>query len=181
MCVLFLMFVFTLFMYVCTCIVLQVMEQAFLYRVAAKHDKGTELVTPKRAVLAQVPKKQLPRKALPRKSERSKRISAFSNSIAEIEQLRESQMEKLQRALNVDKLPRSMKISDPSVTPFLSPKVRAVVEAFPLQAEEIVKKHGLNSKEFNQMMQDTRTNPIFRYTVQSKMKKRNPKNQQTRT
>ncbi len=48
--------------------------------------------------------------------------------------------------------------------------MRSVIEAFPLQAEEIVKKYGLNSDEFNQMLEETKGNPIFRWRVQRQRK-----------
>jgi len=33
---------------------------------------------------------------------------------------------------------------------------------FPVKAEEIVKRYGLDSDEFNRMLEETRSNPIFR-------------------
>ena len=47
---------------------------------------------------------------------------------------------------------------------------RAVVEAFPLQAEQIVKKYGLNSDEFNRMLDEAKANPLFRFRVEKYMK-----------
>jgi hypothetical protein len=89
----------------------------------------------------------------------------FVRSITEIEELREEQTEKLRKSLNIDKLPSNVNLCDPNVLPLLSPQVRSVIEAFPLQAEEIVKKYGLNSDEFNQMLEETRGNPVFRWRV----------------
>jgi hypothetical protein len=95
----------------------------------------------------------------------------FSESMFEIENLRVNQIERLQRSLAVDQFPQNVDITDPSLLPFLSPKVRAVVRAFPLQAEEIVKKHGLQSEEFNEMLKSAKTNPLFRWRVQKQVKK----------
>lgn len=103
---------------------------------------------------------ELLREAVPRD-----KIKLFSESLAEIEDLRENQIRRLTQALHVDKFPEHINISDPGLLPFLNPKVRAVVEAFPLQAEDIVKKHGLQSEEFNKMLAETKSNPIFRWKV----------------
>jgi len=101
--------------------------------------------------------------------ERSK-VQSFCRSIRDIEKLREHQVDRLKKSLNVDSFPSSISISDPTLLPFLSPKVRAVVKAFPLQAEDVVKKNGLGSEEFNNMLQEVRSNPIFRWKVQKQLK-----------
>lgn len=98
------------------------------------------------------------------------KLRLFADSMSEIEQLREDQIERLKRSLRVERFPKNINISDPSLLPFLSPKVRAVVEAFPLQAEEIVKRHGLKSDEFNKMLEETKSNPLFRWKVQKQLK-----------
>lgn len=98
------------------------------------------------------------------------KVQLFCESMSEIESLREAQIERLKRALQVDTFPATLSISDPSLMPFLSPKVRAVVEAFPYQAEDIIKKHGLDSEEFNQMLAETKSNPMFRWKVQKHMR-----------
>jgi hypothetical protein len=108
---------------------------------------------------------ELLRQAVPRD-----KIQLFSESLAEIEHLRESQIRRLTKALQVDKFPEHVNISDPGLLPFLNPKVRAVVEAFPLQAEEIVKKHGLQSDEFNKMLAETKCNPLFRWKIQKQIR-----------
>jgi hypothetical protein len=137
----------------------KVMEQAYLYRMAASlHMDRVPLVEDPDA-------EQLLR------SHRKERVQMFCESMTEIEELRESQMERLKKSLQVDKLPSNMSLSDPAVKPFLSPKVIAVVEAFPLQAEAIVKKHGLHSDEFNRMLDQTKHNPSFRWKVEKEMKK----------
>jgi len=132
---------------------LQVMEQAYLYRMAAT-------INMDRAHLIEDPASQELLKAF-----RRDKLQLFAESMAEIEQLRGDQIERLTRSLHVDKFPANVNISDPNLLPFLSPRVRAVVEAFPLQAEEIVKKHGLQSDEFNQMLHETHSNPIFRWKL----------------
>jgi hypothetical protein len=101
---------------------------------------------------------------------RRDKVQLFCESMTEIETMRSEQIKRLQKALHVDKFPPNVNISDPNLAPFLSAKVRAVVEAFPFQAEEIVKKHGLQSDEFNQMLMETRSNPIFRWKIQKQMR-----------
>lgn len=132
------------------------MEQAYLYRMAAMVN------------LDQIPL-SLDQE---RDSEFQKdKVRLFCESIRDIERLRSDQVERLKKSLHVDNFPGSISISDPSILPFLSPKVRAVVKAFPLQAEDVVKKHGLDSKEFNDMLQEVRSNPMFRWKVQKYLKK----------
>mmetsp|Transcript_5694 Transcript_5694/g.12016 ORF Transcript_5694/g.12016 Transcript_5694/m.12016 type:complete len:172 (+) Transcript_5694:704-1219(+) len=98
------------------------------------------------------------------------KVQLFCQSMSEIEKLRAGQVERLMRSLQVDRFPDNVNISDPALLPFLAPRVRAVVEAFPLQAEAIVKKHGLQSEEFNQMLKATKTNPIFRWKIQKQLR-----------
>jgi hypothetical protein len=136
----------------------QVVEQAYLYRMAAT-------INMDRAPLIEDPTSE----ELLRNFQRDK-VHMFCESMTEIEQMRSDQIERLKKSLHVDKFPPNVNISDPSLTPFLSAKVRAVVEAFPFQAEEIVKKHGLQSDEFNQMLLETRSNPIFRWKIQKQMR-----------
>ncbi len=130
------------------------MEQAYLYRMAStiKMDKIPLIEDPNSKKLLQ--------------SHKRRRVQMFVKSITEIEDLRSEQMDRLTRALNIDKIPPHMNLCDPNVLPLLSPQVRTVIEAFPLQAEVIVKKYGLNSDEFNQMLEETRGNPIFRWRVE---------------
>jgi hypothetical protein len=97
------------------------------------------------------------------------KIQLFSESLTEIEKLRANQIKRLTKSLHVDKFPDHVSISDPNLLPFLSPKVRAVVEAFPFQAEEIVKRHGLQSDEFNKMLDETKSNPVFRWKIQKRI------------
>jgi len=85
--------------------------------------------------------------------------------MTDIEELRKEQQEKLKQALNLDRLPEGISICDPSIQPLLSPKVRAVCSAFPLQAEEIIDKYGLNSEEFNSMLSESKNNPLFKFQV----------------
>jgi hypothetical protein len=105
------------------------------------------------------------------RANKKRRMQMFAKSMHDIEELRQEQTEKLLKALSIDSLPESVNISDPKVLPFLSPQIRAVVEAFPLQAEEIVKNYGLSSDEFNKMLQEANTNKIFRMQVDDQLKK----------
>ena len=135
------------------------MEQAYLYRMAAALH------------LDHVPLVEDPDAERLLRSHRRQRVEMFCESMTEIENLREDQVKRLKKSLHVDKLPPNMSLSDPAVKPFLSPKVRAVVDAFPLQAEEIVKKHGLNSDEFNRMLDQSKRNPMFRRKVETELRK----------
>jgi len=129
------------------------MEQAFLYRLTAAVN------------MEKVPVIEDPESEKLLKSHRRHRVQMFARSMTEIEELRTEQIERLRKALNIEYLPRGFNICDPNILPLLNPKVRAVCEAFPLQAEEIVNKYGLNSNEFNQMLEETRGNPLFRWRV----------------
>lgn len=128
------------------------MEQAYLYRMAAtvNLDRTNLLDDPNNPSHG---------------SFRRDKVKMFCQSMTEIEQLRSTQIDRLKRALQVDEFPEEVNMSDPSLLPFLSPRVRAVVEAFPLQAEDIVKRHGLQSDEFNDMLDATHSNPIFRWKI----------------
>ena len=141
------------------------MEQAYLYRMAATMDMN------------RMPIIEDPASEMMLKANRRERVQMFCQSMTEIEQLRSDQMDKLKRTLHVRKLPNGISLSDPAVLPLLSPRVRAVVDAFPLQAEEIVKKHGLHSDEFNKMMQEAKSNPVFRWKVEKYMKQSRNVNQ----
>ena len=133
------------------------MEQAYLYRMAAMVN------------LDQIPLMSNDSANDNTGFQRDK-VQLFCQSIQDIERLRSSQVDRLKKALNVDDFPASISISDPTLLPFLNPKVRAVVKAFPLQAEDVVKKNGLDSTEFNNMLQEVRSNPIFRWKVQKQLK-----------
>mmetsp|Transcript_28329 Transcript_28329/g.32370 ORF Transcript_28329/g.32370 Transcript_28329/m.32370 type:complete len:300 (-) Transcript_28329:22-921(-) len=137
----------------------KVLEQAYLYRMTFLLDD-----------LNRIPLVEDPESEKMLKSTRKKREKMFCKSMQEIEQLRSDQMDKLKRSLRVQQLPKGITLSDPNVLPFLSPKVRAVVEAFPFQAEQIVKKYGLNSDEFNDMLSQAKGNPFFRNRVDKYMK-----------
>lgn len=130
------------------------MEQAYLYRMAA---------------MVNLDQIQLHNVRSDSDFQKDK-VKLFCESIRDIEKLRADQVERLKKSLQVESFPSSISISDPSLMPFLSPKVRAVVKAFPLQAEDVVKKNGLDSAEFNTMLQEVRSNPIFRWKVQKILK-----------
>ena len=135
------------------------MEQAYLYRMASTIN------------MDKIPLIQDPNSKKLLQSHKRRRVQMFVKSITEIEELRSEQMSRLKNALKIDSFPGSMNLCDPNVLPLLDPKVRAVIEAFPLQAEVIVKKYGLNSDEFNSMLEETRGNPVFRWRVQRFKKK----------
>eukprot|EP00956_Cyclotella_meneghiniana_P031693 scaffold83879_cov67-Cyclotella_meneghiniana.AAC.2 len=90
----------------------------------------------------------------------------FARSITEIEELRSDQMEALRQSLKVERFPPGFDLTDPLVQPLLHPEVQAVCQKFPVKAEEIVKRYGLESDEFNRMLEETKGNPIFRWRVQ---------------
>lgn len=133
----------------------KVTEQAYLYRLSA----GLSLPDNRVPIISD------PTSSPFLNAHRRHRIQMFARSITEIEHLRTDQMEKLMKALKIPALPEGVNLSDPNVVPFLSPKVRAVCEAFPFQAEEIVRKYGLNSDEFNDMLEKTKKDPVFRWRV----------------
>lgn len=106
------------------------------------------------------------------KSQHKNTMQRFCESMKEIEQLREHQLEQLKSSFHVDKLPSDISsLTDPTLKPFLNPKVRAVVEAFPFQAEAILKKNQLDSDEFNRMLDRTKRNASFRRKVEKEMKR----------
>ena len=131
----------------------KVMEQAYLYRLAAALSMDK----------VHVHDDPVSQKLL--RAHRRRRIQMFARSMTDIEELRKEQQERLRKALNIDRLPEGVSICDPSIQPLLSPKVRAVCAAFPLQAEQIIDKYGLNSEEFNEMLDESKKNPIFKFQV----------------
>ena len=139
----------------------RVSEQAYLYRVAStvNLDKVPLLDDPSS------------KKLLQSAEHKKHRVQLFARSIHEIEDLRSDQMEALKRSLQVERFPPGFDISDPNVQPLLHPEVRAVCEKFPVQAEEIVKRYGLGSDEFNRMLEETKGNPIFRWRVHKYVQK----------
>eukprot|EP00957_Ditylum_brightwellii_P004337 328927-Ditylum_brightwellii.AAC.1 len=69
------------------------MEQAFLYRMAATVD------------LKKVPLIEFPQSEKLLKSQKQTRIQMFARSMTDIEELRTEQIERLRKALHVDRLP----------------------------------------------------------------------------
>ena len=135
----------------------RVAEQAYLYRVASA-------VRLEKVPLLDDP--ELRKKLLESAEHKKHRVRLFARSIHEIEDLRADQMEELRQSLQVERFPPGFDLSDPNVQPLLHPEVRRVCEKFPVQAEEIVKRYGLDSDEFNRMLEETKGNPIFRWRVQ---------------
>lgn len=99
------------------------------------------------------------------KNHKRHQVQMFARSIQEIEDLRTDQLKQLQSQLRMTQFPPNFLMSDPNVLPLLRDEVRAVCERFPAKAEEIVKRYGLESEEFNKMLEETRGNPIFRWRV----------------
>lgn len=99
------------------------------------------------------------------KNHKRHQVQMFARSIQEIEDLRTDQLKQLQSQLRMTQFPPNFDLSDPNVQPLLRDEVRAVCERFPVKAEEIVKRYGLESEEFNKMLEETRGNPIFRWRV----------------
>ena len=99
------------------------------------------------------------------KNHKRHQVQMFARSIQEIEDLRTDQLNQLQSQLRMTQFPPNFDLSDPNVQPLLREEVRAVCERFPAKAEEIVKRYGLESEEFNKMLEETRGNPIFRWRV----------------
>lgn len=139
----------------------RVSEQAYLYRMASviHLDKVPLLEDPSS------------KKLLESQEHKKYRVQLFARSIHEIEDLRADQMDALRQSLQVERFPPGFDLSDPNVQPLLHPEVRRVCEKFPVQAEEIVKRYGLDSDEFNRMLEETKGNPIFRWRVQKYVEK----------
>ena len=139
----------------------RVSEQAYLYRMASavNLDKVPLLDDPSS------------KKLLQSQEHKKFRVQLFARSIHEIEDLRSDQMETLRQSLQVERFPPGFDLSDPNVQPLLHPEVRRVCEKFPVQAEAIVKRYGLDSDEFNRMLEETKGNPIFRWRVQKYVEK----------
>jgi hypothetical protein len=137
----------------------RVSEQAYLYRVASvvNLDKVPLVLDDPTSQSSSEQKKQ--------------RVQLFARSVHEIEDLRSDQMEELRQSLQVERFPPGFDLTDPNVQPLLHPEVRRVCEMFPVKAEEIVKRYGLDSDEFNRMLEETRGNPIFRWRVQKYVEK----------
>ncbi|GMI42813.1 hypothetical protein TrCOL_g4906 [Triparma columacea] len=131
----------------------RVMEQAYLYRVASSLS------------LDKLPLVEDPASEKLLAAHKRRQMQSFARSLTQIEELREEQTELLKRTLNVRQLPTNFKVCDPNILPFLSPKIQAVCNQFPILAEEVVKDYGLNSEEFNRMMEETKRNPMFRWRV----------------
>ncbi len=104
------------------------------------------------------------------KNHKRHQVQMFARSIQEIEDLRTDQLNQLQSQLRMTQFPPNFDLSDPNVQPLLKDEVRAVCERFPAKAEEIVKRYGLESEEFNKMLEETRGNPIFRWRVMKYVK-----------
>lgn len=139
----------------------RVSEQAYLYRMAsAIHLEKVPLLDDPSS-----------KKLLQSQEHKKYRVQLFARSIHEIEDLRADQMEALRQSLQVERFPPGFDLSDPNVQPLLHPEVRRVCEKFPVQAEEIVKRYGLDSDEFNRMLEETKGNPIFRWRVQKYVEK----------
>lgn len=139
----------------------RVSEQAYLYRMAST-------VNLERIPLLHDPTSK---KILASPKHKRHRVQMFARSVTEIEELRSDQMEELRQSLHVERFPPGFDLTDPQVMPLLHPKVRAVCEKFPVKAEEIVKRYGLESEEFNRMLEETKGNPIFRWRVQKYVEK----------
>ena len=99
----------------------------------------------------------------------TEQINTFARCLSEVEELRKDNLEKLRQSLQVDYLPPV--ICDPNVRSLLDPRVRAVCDAFPLQAEEVVQRFGMGSDEFNSLLDRLRSDPIFRFRVKRSMSK----------
>jgi hypothetical protein len=137
----------------------RVMEQAYLYRLAASLSAD------------RVPLLEDPAAEAMLAAHKRRRTQIFARSLTQIEELRAEQIEQLKRALNVRALPTNFRVCDPNILPFLSPRIQNVCNAFPALAEDVVRKHGMNSDEFNDMLARTNRDPAFRYKVRKYTRK----------
>jgi hypothetical protein len=115
----------------------RVLEQAYLYRIAAT------------IAMDKVPLIEDPVSAKLLKAHKRRRLQMFAKSLTEIEELRGESLEQLRKGLNLEAIPVAFRICNPSILPLLSPKIQNECNSFPNAAENIVKKYGLNSIEFN--------------------------------
>jgi len=87
----------------------QVMEQAYLYRVASAIN------------MKKIPLVEDPGSVQLLKGLKKGRIQMFASSMTEVEELHAGQLNRLMKALNIDRLPPGVSISDPAVLPILYP------------------------------------------------------------
>jgi Domain of unknown function (DUF4168) len=146
----------------------KVIEQAILYRVNAAVSMDYPSAT-SQCSFVEDPTSTKKSSDVRNKKQTNKN---FCNTLIEIEMLKKKQIQQLMRSVNIKKLPDNVDITNESLLPLLSPKVRAVVNAFPLQAEEIVQKHGLDVDEFNVMLRNAKSNPFFRWRLRLQLGKR---------
>ena len=103
-------------------------------------------------------------------SERA-RLDLFARAVTEVEDLRTRNLAKIKSNLGVPVLPRGM-LGEESVRSLLDPRVRDVVDAFPLQAEELVRRCGMGSDEFNSLLDRARCDPVYRWRLRRAMARR---------
>ena len=103
-------------------------------------------------------------------SERA-RLDLFARAVTEVENLRTRNLAKIKSNLGVPVLPRGM-LGEESVRSLLDPRVRDVVDAFPLQAEELVRRCGMGSDEFNSLLDRARCDPVYRWRLRRAMARR---------
>ena len=103
-------------------------------------------------------------------SERA-RLDLFARAVTEVEALRTRNLAKIKSNLGVPVLPRGM-LGEESVRSLLDPRVRDVVDAFPLQAEELVRRCGMGSDEFNSLLDRARCDPVYRWRLRRAMARR---------
>jgi Domain of unknown function (DUF4168) len=120
----------------------KVLEQAYLYRMQSSVHLDPVLEETK----------------VPLTSILSSKFDHFCQSMWEIEHLRQSQAEQLKRTLRVDGLPSPLEKNG-------LPIVRNAMEEFLASADHIIRQHGLETSEFNQLLERTKRNPFFQFKV----------------
>ena len=158
----------------------RVMEQAYLYGMAAGLT-GMEPAARRGEAEAVPPDPAQIRGGFPTRStgahaplaspsERA-RLDLFARAVTEVENLRTRNLSKIKSNLGVPVLPRGM-LGEESVRSLLDPRVRDVVDAFPLQAEELVRRCGMGSDEFNSLLDRARCDPVYRWRLRRAMARR---------
>lgn len=86
------------------------------------------------------------------------KFDQFCQSVEKIEHLRRAQAEQLKRALRMDQLSLPLEAND--VLP-----IQSAMEEFAATAHQVVRQHGLEASDFNQLLERMKRNPFFRGKV----------------
>jgi len=71
--------------------------------------------------------------------------------------------------LRIRELPQRM--SDPEILPAMNPIIQKLSQEFPKTASRIISQNGLHIEEFNSLQDRVDKNILFRYAVQSEIRR----------